>query len=107
VIPSVLRTVRTLLSWQVGFPCSSSIMNRKPVPDVMAKFFCVTARLLRVALTSSPICLAVIFKGLMLCYRTGILTVERDQIKRNIPDRELNPFLSIKCPNKLPLGNIA
>src|SRR5882724_10069246 len=61
VIPSVLSTVRTLLSWQVGFPFSSSIMNRKPVPEVMAKALCVTARLLRVAFTSSPICLAVVF----------------------------------------------
>jgi hypothetical protein len=50
-----------LPSWQVGFPFSKSIMNRNPVPEVMAKSFWVTLMLLRVLLTNSPICAGVYF----------------------------------------------
>jgi hypothetical protein len=60
-IPSVCKTVRTLPSWHVCLPFSSSIMNRNPVPHVMAKSFWVTPKLLRVLLTTWPICSGVHF----------------------------------------------
>ena len=61
MIPSVCNTVKTLLSWQVGFPFSNSMIKRKPVPEVRARSFWVTPIDFRVCLTSSPICFGVSF----------------------------------------------
>ena len=81
LIPSVCRTVSTLPSWQVGFPLSISIMNRKPVPEVMAKSFWVTPMLLRVFLTNSPIFSGIYFTAHGLMLPSGNITPFRGQIK--------------------------
>jgi hypothetical protein len=55
------HTVSTFPIWLVGFPCSNSMMKRRPVPEVMAKFFWVAPICLRTNFTSSPICFGVYF----------------------------------------------
>ena len=56
LIPRVCRIVSAFPISQVSLPFSRSMTNRSPVPDVSARSFCVTPRLLRVALMSEPIC---------------------------------------------------
>src|SRR6266436_1377786 len=63
-MPSVWRIVKTLPISAVSFPLSSSIMNRRPVPEVRASAFCVTPRPLRVSRTSLPMSCGVYFKSL-------------------------------------------
>src|SRR4029077_19248504 len=48
-IPKVCTTVSALPISQVGFPFSSSITKRRPVPEARAKSFCVTLSFLRVS----------------------------------------------------------
>lgn len=62
-MPIVLRTVSALPISQVSFPFSSSIMNRRPVPDVSASAFWVTPSFLRVSRISLPMSAVVYFKG--------------------------------------------
>src|SRR5229473_2846245 len=75
LIPRVWRTVRAFPSSQVSLPFSRSMTNLSPVPEVNARSFCVTPRLLRVSQMSLPMSRGVYFMGdfLMLNYRTGIL----------------------------------
>lgn len=61
VTPRVFSTVSTFPTWQVGLPCSTSMMKRRPVPEVMAKSFWVAPICLRTDFTSSPICFGVYF----------------------------------------------
>jgi len=63
-MPSVWRIVKTLPISAVSFPLSSSMMNRRPVPEVRASAFCVTPRPLRVSRTSLPTSRGVYFTSL-------------------------------------------
>src|ERR1700682_4645506 len=63
-MPRVCRIVKTLPISAVSLPFSSSIMNRRPVPEVRASSFCVTPRPLRVSRASLPMSCGVYFKSL-------------------------------------------
>ena len=54
LIPSVYRIVRALPISQVSLPFSRSMTNRRPVPEVSARSFCVTPSFFRVSLTILP-----------------------------------------------------
>ena len=53
--------VKTLPISAVSFPLSSSMMNRRPVPEVRARAFCVTPSPLRVCRTNLPMSPGVYF----------------------------------------------
>ena len=112
-MPSVCRIVNTLPISAVSLPFSSSIMNRRPVPDVRASTFCVTPSPLRVLRTSLPMSCGVYFKSLTpfnkvtvreyysvfwakstLCYRTGIFMIPSLRESQNVPVREQSIFLT-------------
>src|ERR1700730_8548898 len=60
----VCRILKTLPISAVSLPFSSSIMNRRPVPEVRASSFFVTPRPLRVSRTSLPMSCDVYFKSI-------------------------------------------
>jgi hypothetical protein len=65
------------------------MMNRKPVPDVIANSFWVTLMLLRVFLTNSPIFSVVYFMAFKMLPCGNIIAL-MDGIKQIIPEREQN-----------------
>ena len=103
VTPRVFRTVSTLPTWQVGLPCSTSMMKRRPVPEVMARSFWVAPICLRTDFTISPICFGVYFMvstvlpygnimaslgQMQRCYsRTGTMSLRGGGGKTDFPNR--------------------
>jgi hypothetical protein len=81
VTPSVCRIVSVLPISQVGFPFSSSMMNRKPVPEVCAKALCVTPRVFRVSRMGRPISRDV-------HSRTGVVGPLAAKLQVNVPVRD-------------------
>jgi hypothetical protein len=57
-IPSTRTISKALPNWQVGLPFSKSTMNRKPLPEAMAKSFWVTFKRRRCCRIASPKVLA-------------------------------------------------
>ena len=57
-IPSTRTISKALPNWQVGLPFSRSTMNRKPLPEAMAKSFWVTFKRRRSCRIASPKVLA-------------------------------------------------
>src|SRR5450432_4025882 len=91
-MPRVWRIVKTFPISAVSLPFSSSMMNRRPVPEVRASTFCVTPRPLRVSRTSLPMSCGVYFKSLA---PFSTVTV-----------REYYGFFVAKVNIMLPYGNI-
>src|SRR5215472_205159 len=104
-MPSVCSTMRVFSSWQVGLPRSMSIIKRRPVPDVRARFACVTPRLFRVRLASSPISFAVYLVA-MFYSRTVIFFVSGPEIKAFVTEREHLAKIDAAPCHIFPSGNI-
>src|SRR5450755_3908903 len=104
--PRVCRIVNALPISQVSLPLSRSMTKRRPVPEVRARFFCVTPSLLRVSRIRWPICSAVYLTLTSKCYRTVTLAHLAQQFKVNVTVREYFDVTRGKHLKMFPYGNI-
>jgi hypothetical protein len=83
------------------------MMNRKPVPEVMAKSFWVTPMVLRVCLTNSPMVLGVCFMALSYILPYGNITPLFASNQVIYSRTGIIKAFEAKTPVLFPLGNVA